>query len=134
MLEYIFFESRFRDLFTQWLDQNAIPYETAGDEDELLVLIDEDIADEIEEKIEEEYDRLLDLQAESADEQDAEDDSIHVVGVQYSTSEGDVRQVRLTPYLANQITQCMTHEELQAFIQTIADQVLHPDDRPLCKK
>ena len=70
MLEYILFSERIRNMFTSWLQSNNIEFQLAGNEEEFLVLIDEDIDDSIEEKIEAQYDFLLDKNAKTVDEKD----------------------------------------------------------------
>ena len=134
MLEYAFFENRFRDQFTDWLKTIDMEYQTADGELELLVLVDEDIDDATEEKLEEQYDLIMEKQAISADENDDPEAHINLVGVQYTATDGCVHHVRLSPDIVNRITQSISHVELQEFVQTIADGVLNPDDRPLCKK
>ena len=59
MLEYVLFAERLRDRFTSWLDDNSIDYRTDGNGEELLVLIDEDIAADVQDRIDEQYDLLL---------------------------------------------------------------------------
>jgi hypothetical protein len=134
MLEYIFFESRFRDRFTDELNTMQVRFELAGADEELLVLVDEDIDEELEEQVESLYEQLMNEQASSVNDQEAADESIHVVGVQYTATDGTVCQVRLPPALVNRITQCLSNEELQQLVQTIADDVSNPDLRPLCEK
>jgi hypothetical protein len=59
MLEYVLFAKQLRDRFTQWLDDNAIDYRTEGDGDELLVLVDEDLDEAMQDRMDEQYDLLL---------------------------------------------------------------------------
>jgi len=134
MLEYAFFENRFRDQFTGWLKTINMEYQTSEGEWELLVLIDEDIDEEIEDKLEEQYDLIMEQQAISADESDDPETHINLVGVQYTSTDGNVHHVRLEPDIVNRVTQGISYIELQEFVQTIANGVLNPDDRPLCKK
>jgi len=134
MLEYAFFENRFRDQFIDWLKSIDMEYQTQDGELELLVLVDEDIEEEIEDKLEEQYDLIMERQALSADENDDPEIHINLVGVQYTATDGNVHHVRLQPEIVNRITRSISHVELQEFVQTIADGVLNPDDRPLCKK
>jgi hypothetical protein len=134
MLEYAFFENRFRDQFTDWLKLIDVEYQTADGELELLVLVDEDIDNEIEDKLEEQYDLIMEQQTISADENDDPETHINLVGVQYTDTDGCAHHVRLAPDIVNRITQSISHIELQEFVQTVADSVLNRDDRPLCKK
>ena len=133
MLEYVLFAERLRDRFTSWLDANGIDYQTAGDEEELLVLIDEDIDENAQDRIDEQYDLLLEESARIADAEDDSQDAVHLVGIQFQRSDGVTGHVRITPELANRLHRCLDMVELQAFVQTVVDAVENPDNRPLCK-
>ena len=133
MLEYVLFAEQLRDRFTKWLDDNGIAYRTAGDGDELLVLIDEDLDEDMQDRIDEQYDLLLDENARLADEEDDSPDAVHLVGIQFQRSDGRVGLVRVTPELANRLHRCLDMVELQAFVQSVVDAVENPDNRPLCK-
>ncbi len=132
MLEYVLFSEHIRKLFTIWLQDNQIEFQLAGVGEELLVLISEDIDELTEEKIETQYDFLLDESAKLADEEDS-DNAIHIVGIQFTNAKGGIGQVKIPPKLANQIQSCMTAAELQAFVQLIADEVMNPEEKPLCQ-
>jgi len=133
MLEYVLFAERLRKRFTSWLDDNSIDYRTAGNGEELLVLIDEDIAADLQDRIDEQYDLLLEESARIADEEDDSPDAVHLVGIQFQRSDGVTGHVRITPELANRLHRCLDMIELQAFVQTVVDAVENPDNRPLCK-
>ncbi|HUT41220.1 MAG TPA: hypothetical protein VM011_07745 [Gammaproteobacteria bacterium] len=134
MLEYVLFAEQLRDRFTAWLDENGIDYQTAGDEEELLVLIDEDIDADAQDRIDALYDLLLDESARIADAQDDSPDAVHLVGIQFQRSDGVIGMVRITPDLANRLHRCLDMVELQAFVQTVVDAVEDPDNSPLCKR
>lgn len=133
MLEYILFSERIRDIFICWLKDNDIGFELAGNDEEFLVLIDENIDDSIEQKIEAQYDMLLDESAKAVDEEDDSSGAVHLVGIQYTDKNGDIAQVRIPPELANQLQRCLTASELQGFVQLIADAVENPNNKSLCQ-
>jgi hypothetical protein len=133
MLEYVLFAERLRKRFTSWLDDNSIDYRTDGNGEELLVLIDEDITEDVQDRIDEQYDLLLEESARIADEEDDSPDAVHLVGIQFQRSDGVTGHVRITPELANRLHRCLDMIELQAFVQTVVDAVENPDNRPLCK-
>jgi len=134
MLEYVLFAKQLRDRFTQWLDDNAVVYRTEGDGDELLVLVDEYLDDDMQERVDEQYDLLLEESARLADEEDDSPDAVHRVGIQFQRSDGVVGTVRITPELANRLHRCLDMVELQTFVQTVVDAVEHPDSSPLCRR
>ncbi len=134
MLEYVLFAEQLRDRFTEWLDDNGIFYRTDGDGDELLVLVDEDIDEDMQGRIDEQYDLLLEESARIADEEDDSPDAVHLVGIQFQRSDGRVGMVRITPELANRLHRCLDMIELQAFVQSVVDAVENPDSGPLCRR
>jgi len=134
MLEYVLFAEQLRDRLASWLNDNGIDYQTAGEGDELLVLIDEDIDADVLERIDAQYDLLLDESARLADEEDDSPDSVHLVGIQFQRRDGVVGMVRIAPELANRLHRCLDMVELQAFVQTVVDAVEVPDNSPLCKR
>jgi len=134
MLEYVLFAEKLRDRFTKWLDDKDIVYRTGGDGDELLVLVDEDIDEDMLDRIDEQYDILLEESARIADGEDNSPDAVHLVGIQFQRSDGRVGMVRITPDLANRLHRCLDMIELQAFVQTVVDAVENPDSGPLCRR
>jgi hypothetical protein len=134
MLEYVLFAEQLRDRFTDWLDDNGIVYRTGGDSDELLVLIEENLDEDVQDRIDEQYDLLLEESARIADEEDDSPDAVHLVGIQFQCSDGTVGMVRITPELANRLHRCLNLVELQGFVQTVVDAVENPDSGPLCRR
>ena len=134
MLEYVLFAAQLRDRFTQWLDDNGVAYRTEGNGDELLVLVDEDLEADLQDRVDEQYDLLLEASARIADAEDDTPDAVHRVGIQFRRSDGVVGQVRITPELANRLHRCLDMVELQAFVQAVVDAAENPDSGPLCKR
>jgi hypothetical protein len=134
MLEYVFFDAGFRDRFVTELDSLQVLFQLSDSNDELLVLVDEDIDDELEESIESVYEQLMREQATAVDAQENPHEMVHIVGIQYIAADGSVCQVRLSPNLVNRLARCLSSEELQQLVQTIADDVARADQRPLCEQ
>ena len=134
MLEYVLFAEPLRDRFIEWLDNNRIVYQTGGDGDELLVLVDEDLDADVQDRIDEQYDRLLEESARFADEQDDSPDAVHLVGIQFQRSDGSIGLVRITPELANRLHRSLDLVELQAFVQTVVDAAENHDSASLCRR
>ena len=134
MLDYVLFAEPLRDRFSQWLDDNGIAYRTREDGDELLVLVDEDLDEDLQDRVDEQYELLLEASARLADDEDNSPDAVHLVGIQFRRSDGVIGQVRITPELANRLHRCLDMVELQAFVQTVVDAVENPDSGPLCRR
>lgn len=133
MLEYVLFAEPMRQRFIDWLEAHDIACQSAGEGEELLVLVAEDLDETTQDRIEEQYDCLLAESALLADQQDDSPDAVHRVGIQFRYRNGEHGLVRISPQLANRLHRCLDMVELQAFVQMIADAVENPDDRPLCK-
>lgn len=139
MLEYVFFNRPACDAFVARLDQGQVAFDgpqqsaSPGDADSELwsVLVPEDLADELSDELDEFYDALMAGQAQEVIEQDT--DSINLVGVQYTRDDGQLGVVRLQPDRVNQLTQCLSLEELQVLVQEIADEVQAEHTGSLCR-
>lgn len=134
MLEFVFFSPSIREQFIACLQDNDLTYEVSDFGEELLVMVDEDISDEIEHRLENFYDQLLDANARLVDSEDDSWNAMHRVGIQYHDDKGNIRQLKFEASMVKRLHQCLGAEELQAFIQLVADGIHHPDDTPLCKK
>jgi len=88
----------------------------------------------MQDRVDEQYDLLLEESARIADEEDDSPDAVHLVGVQFQRSDGRVGLVRITPELANRLHRCLDMVELQAFVQSVVDAVENPDSGPLCRR
>jgi len=135
MYEYVFFNDVLCGRFMAALMELGQPYEQRGGSEGHSVLVDEDIDDDMMERLEELYDALMDEQRLLlADEERDDADVIDRVGVQYSDPDGRVGQVHLDPDLVNRVLREMAIDELQALVQTVATQVLAGGAVALCKR
>ena len=134
MLEYVLFSESVRDMFIAWLKDNLIEYQLEDENETFLILIDEDIDGDIQEKIEEQYDLLLDENAKITDEEDECNNALHLVGIKFQRNNGEVGQVNISPELANKIQSCLNTEELYSFVQQIVHAVSDSKNNTLCFK
>ena len=88
----------------------------------------------MQDRIDAQYDLLLDESARIADAEDDSPNAVHLVGIQFQRSDGVVGMVRISPELANRLHRCLDMVELQAFVQTVVDAVEDPDNSPLCER
>ncbi|MCB1734133.1 MAG: hypothetical protein H6981_05565 [Gammaproteobacteria bacterium] len=133
MLDYVFFDPDARVRFLAFLADLNVATETSEDTDDgtCSVWVSEDLDDELGDRIDAEYDRLM---IEQANDVDAESGyAVNLVGVQYTRPDGGVGVVRLQPATMNQITQCLTVEELQRFVQHVADEIAAGLEGPVCR-
>lgn len=127
MLEYIFFHESLRDRFVDFLRAHGVEAELS-EADGLMVAVPDDLDDELSERIENEYDLLLQEHTEVMDGILEKD----VAGVRVVLANGMPATIRLDPDLLARLLQSISMEELRDMVQAIAEQVEHPDDRPLC--
>jgi hypothetical protein len=133
MFDYIFFAHEPRDRFVALLKEKGLVPEFAGNEDELIVKIDEDIDDALLDTIDEFYDAMLDLNEAIVAEAEGEDHK-HAAGITINLKNGKSVQVAVDPAFLNRLLEAISSEELGRFVNQIADAVENPDDTPFCKK
>lgn len=130
MLEYIFFDQRLQDKFIAFLKDKSIAA-VCPVEDEMLVQIPDDIDDSLSDAIDLYYEELLQENAELLEQtEDALEKD--VAGVQVVLANGEICMVRLEPDLVSRLLQSMDMAELRDMVQSVAEQVENPDNRPLC--
>lgn len=133
MFEYIFFANEPRDRFVAHLKEKGVVPELAGDQDELIVKIDEDTDDTLLDTIDEFYDAMMDLNEAIVAEAEGEDHK-HAAGITINLKNGNSVQVAVDPAFLNRLLESISIEELGRFVNQIADAVENPDDTPFCKK
>jgi Na+-translocating ferredoxin:NAD+ oxidoreductase RnfG subunit len=133
MSEYIFFDPTLRDRFLTLVADHRIQADTRPDPIEgFLVILPEALPDEIDEALEEEYERLMDEQqqlVEAGDEQDRT-----VMGVDITLPDGRACVVQLPPIFARRLCDHFSGDEIRMLVTEIAASVLDPATGPLCRE
>ncbi len=134
MLEYIFFNRSPFDRFVAYVREQGVLPRPETNDDGWLVGIPEDLDDALAQRIEDYYDRMMDLDRELV-EGGAEDASSYTgAGVTVNLSDGRVVYAQVDPLLLMKITECLDAGELSDFITAISDAVEHPDERTFCQR
>jgi len=137
LLEYIFFHQQPCNQFKQFLQSKQVELLKEGidetDVEAFVVYIADDLDDELSEEIENFYDEMMELN-ESLVMQDEGVDEMNNVGLAVSLSDGRSVLATVDPDVLNRILTVISHNELGALVDTIADAVENPDERPLCKR
>lgn len=138
MLDYIFFEPVLSSKFKNTLKKMNIEYQESLDDDfgtiqGQIIGVSDDLDEEILDKLQNIYDELQDEQEKILEKTD---DSllVNASGMEVDLDNGDKCTLRLPPEQVNKILGVLSFEELQAFVQTIANSVLNPDNKPFCKE
>lgn len=134
MLEFIFFHQNISELFTGFIAGLGIEYRVEADEETITVSVSEDVDDELVEKIENEYDRLLDLSRDLTDSEEGESrDNYQKASLLITLKNGEISYAHVDTDMVNRMLQVISTTELNRFIETIADAVENPDDRSYCQ-
>ncbi|MGB1111393.1 MAG: hypothetical protein ACPG4N_13615 [Gammaproteobacteria bacterium] len=129
-LEYILFDPAWATRFTAFLDEQGIPWSERRDGDAVSIYVPDDLDDAQDELIEAEYERLMDAH----EAEDTSVDDMNRVGVQYHDADGELRQARVDMVLVNKVMSTLTLDELQDFVQQVADEVQAGGDKKLCQR
>ena len=137
LLEYIFFHKEPCDQFKQFLQTKGVELLKEGidetDVEAFVVYIADDLDDDLSEEIENFYDEMMELN-ESLVMQDEGVDEMNSVGLAVSLNDGRSVLATVDPDVLNRILSVISHDELGKLVDTIADAVENPDERPLCKR
>lgn len=133
MLEYIFFHDGPRRQFLQYLESLDIPHVEQNDTMGMIVAVPEDMGEDIEDKIETNYDELM----ENAEElliEDGEGAEKDVAAITISLQSGETIYASVDPKVLNRILGVITTQELNTLVNSIVSSVENPDDRPFCNR
>lgn len=134
MLEFIFFHQNISKLFTDFIAGLGIEYRVKDDEETFTVSISEDVDDERVEKIEDEYDRLLDISRDLTDSEEGENrDNYQKASLLITLKNGEISYAHVDTDMVNRMLQVISTTELNQFIEAVADAVENPDNRSYCQ-
>ncbi|MCF8151178.1 MAG: hypothetical protein K9K30_00635 [Burkholderiaceae bacterium] len=132
--DYIFFDSGLCDRFLRFVIEQGIPGETRADNmDGFVVTVPGNLADELEEVLEQEYETLMDEQRDLVDAaESATTHSLMAVGAQLP--DGREISVRIPAAYARRLYAQFSLEEIRELVSAIAADAINPSDGPLCRK
>ena len=134
MLEYIFFNKKTCDLFEQTaILAGANPVIDCADEC-FTVRLPEDLDEVTLEKLENDYDKLMDIDRDLTEQQQDSANDIHAAGITIQLKDGRVVCASVTPELLNKVMQSISTEELNTLVCAITEAVESPDERSLCQR
>ena len=133
MLEYIFFDERPWRRFIDYLESLGLEPQASTAGDGWLVALPEDLDDELDEKIEAYYERMLELNESLVAEAEGES-HLHRAGVNLTLSDGRVVQAVVDPKLMRRLLTAISPRELGELVDAIVAAVENPDQRPLCQR
>ena len=133
MIEFILFDEGLRDRFLEIVAAQGIASEVRADQIEgFVVALPDDLADEVVDLLEDEYDALMEEQRCLIESQDG-DKARTLMGVKITLPDGQQRMVPLPAIYARRLYEHFTIEEIQQCVASIAESVLKPDAGSLCR-
>ena len=134
MLEYIFFNKKTCHLFEKTAKTAGIkPVINCADEC-FTVTIPEDLNEVILEKLENDYDKLMDIDRDLTEQQQDSTEDIHAAGITIQLKDGRFVYASVTPELLNKVMQSISTDELNTLVCAITEAVENPDERGLCQR
>ena len=134
MLEYIFFNRRTCHLFEKSAISAGIkPIIDCADEC-FTVRIPEDLDEVLLEKLEIDYDKLMDMDRDLTELQLDSTDDIHTAGITIQLKDGRVVVASVTPELINKVMQSISADELNTLVCAITEAIDDPDESALCQR
>lgn len=133
MSDYIFFDDALRDRFIAFAREHGLTAKTRPDKIAgHLVIITGVTDDDLQDLLDDEYDRLMDAQQEIIEGEDEQDRTVMGVGI--TLPDGRLCTVRVPPEFARRLCDTFTGEEIKALVAAIAADVLDPASGPLCRE
>jgi hypothetical protein len=131
MNEYIFFDVGLRDKFVEYAKTLGVECELRDDNMGIIAAVPEDIADDLDDSLEERYDEL---QEEQSDLLTLSDGGLKkLAGFQLVLPDGQTSTVALQPEMAKRLLACFNFDEIQVLFDAVARSALDPKNRPLCE-
>jgi len=130
MFEYIFFNTALRDKFVNHAQQHGVACTTTEDHLGMVVAIPEDLAEAVEEELENYYD-ILESEQEVLSK--SEGDVNQLAGFHFNLPDGQSRLLPVEPEIANRLMANFSLEEIQHLLEDVAHCSLFPNNEHLCK-
>lgn len=131
MLEYLFFQRQFADLFAQRLQTLNLGHEESADtiSGAILLQVDEAEIEPVWDEVDDYYDELSEQDQDDA--QDTEGD-FHASGIYLQLSNGSQTLARVDPEVMGRMLSVVSMDEFNSMVEAIVQSVENPDDSPIC--
>lgn len=132
MPEYILFDEDLRDRFVDFIGTHNLTCDVRPDAIAGYVLrVQDDLPDDLEAILEEEYDALMEEQQDMVESADGSDDRT-LMAVEIALADGRELSICLPAMYARRLYENFTIDELRDLVTTIAEEAIHPQSGPLC--
>jgi len=135
MLEYVFFHQKPFELFIAFLTNRNLEVSSGETNGVYEVKIPDNMEDELSEKIETEYDRLMKMNHELFfAENPATSDNYRMATVMITLKNGDLTSAHIPPDILGRVLEVIDEVELNKIVTAVVEAVENPDERSYCQK
>ncbi len=134
MIEYALFSQKPFDLFVDFLKEKGLAPQTRQSDDSRLVCLPEDMDRELHALVDAEYDRLLTLDMNLIEADEADESGHQAAAIVLNLKDGSASYASVNPAFMARIMEVLTPEEFGEIVTAIVDAVEQPDARSLCQR
>lgn len=135
VLEYVFFDERPLGRFIHYLGQLGLTPQQEEEEGLFKVFLPEDLDEVLMERIETQYDELMELSREIYEQEgDQAEVGYHAAGITVQLAGGENVYAQVDPGLLARIMEVLTPGEFNEVVNAIVEAVENPDTRSLCQR
>lgn len=131
--DYIFFDTALRERFNRFVAEQGLTTRVRPDRLEgEVVSLPEGLDDALLQRVEAEYDALMDEQRALADAEDGSE-ARDLMGISVTLPDGQACLVRIPAVYGRRLIAHFSAQEIHDLVAVIAQNVAHPQGGPLCR-
>lgn len=137
MYEYILFHEKPLQLFSDWLKEQGIAFETGKEhvDNNYVVKLSADLDDDLIDEIEDQYDIYVEMSEQIVIQEDQENDAgYHMAGVVVTLKDGSISYADIDPDVMSRVIDAITPVEFTGIVNAIADAVENPQPKNFCQR
>ena len=137
MYEYILFHEKPLQLFSDWLKEKGIAFETSKEhvDNNYVIKLSAELDDDLIDEIEDQYDIYVEMSEEIVTQEDKEnDDGYHMAGVVVTLKDGSISYADIDPDVMSRVIDAITPVEFTGIVNAIADAVENPQPKNFCQR
>jgi hypothetical protein len=132
MLDYICFDALFTQGFTEFLKQSDVQYQLRDDDMGTIVSIPDDLNDELDDLIDEQFE-ALEREYEVRLKQEMASGEKNITAISVNLSSGDTCYVPVSEEMMQRLLSVLSPQEVGDLVDAIVSVVEKPDPRFICK-
>ncbi|MBC8210343.1 MAG: hypothetical protein H8E21_04690 [Gammaproteobacteria bacterium] len=134
MLQYVFFHQQPFQLFIDFVKSKGLLPQSDQYGDSLEVRLAEDLDDDLLDLVDDEYDRLFEMNRQLMDREETSEQEYSMAAVDVILTDGRISQAFIKPELINRIMAVMTPQQFGEVVKSIVQAVENPDARSYCER